>query len=686
MKLSTKIIIVVTVMIISSVLIISGVTIAENFAYNEQTGYDRISSASEDLEYRIDQLLEKSEQNAVSISQNYYLIDAIENNSFNQMQEALDELNTYLKADTISIADANGDVLIRQHSPEKYGDSILEQSNVQNALNGKIATTIEPGALVKLSCRTGAPIRGEGGEIIGTVVTGYTFENPAMVDDLKEIHGTELTIFSGKERISTTLIQDGERMIGTEMSDDIAKVVLENQQPYVGQADILGTSHMTIYTPLRDTEGNVVGAIFAGLSQEAIRQATWTTVSHLAIISVLIIVVCMVILILFTNKSIKRPMYTLTDVATRLAQGNLDVGINVSSSGRKDEIATLTAAMMQMTSQLKLYITDISEHLSYMANKDFSIQSAVHYAGDFAPIESSLKKISSSLNDTLSFINLAAEQVATGSSQVSSAAQALASGSTEQAATVQELNASAEQIVSQAEENLSTVTTASKSVEQSGINIVDSNEHMAQLTQAMSDISSASDQIVKITKVIEDISFQTNILALNASVEAARAGNAGSGFAVVADEVRNLAAKSAEAARQTSQLIQTSVEAVGRGAQLTGQTAQLLQDVSTSTTEVQDSFERMNQSITEQAQAIERIREGISQISTVVQTNAATAEENSATSEEMSAQADTLRHEIRTFKLLDVNSAKRADHLPLGEDAAMPERSNTIDEDGWGKY
>lgn len=102
----------------------------------------------------------------------------------------------------------------------------MNQSNVQNALEGKIATTIEPGALVKLSCRTGAPIRGEGGGIIGTVVTGFTFENPALVDQLKEMHGTELTIFSGTECIFTIIMQEGQRAVGTQMNEDIAKAAL----------------------------------------------------------------------------------------------------------------------------------------------------------------------------------------------------------------------------------------------------------------------------------------------------------------------------------------------------------------------------------------------------------------------------------------------------------------------------
>jgi methyl-accepting chemotaxis protein len=253
MKLSKKIPLFTILMIMISVIIIAGLSVAENYIYNKQVSYERVDSSINDLNKQIQLMLERSRRNAVSISQNYRLMNALENQNFDQMKSALDELNQYLEADTISITDLEGNVMIRQHEPSKLGDNISNQANVQQALEGKILTTLEPGALVKLSCRTGAPVRNEKGDIIGTVVTGYTFENSDFLDELKALHNTELTIFANDIRIATTITQNGERAVGTSLNEKIAKIVLEEGKPYTGKADILGVPYITEYLPLRNT-------------------------------------------------------------------------------------------------------------------------------------------------------------------------------------------------------------------------------------------------------------------------------------------------------------------------------------------------------------------------------------------------------------------------------------------------
>lgn len=651
MKLSKKIPLFTILMIMISVIIIAGLSVTENYIYNKQVNYERVESAVNDSNKQIQLMLERSRRNAVSISQNYRLMNALENQNFDQMKSALDELNQYLEADTISITDLEGNVMIRQHEPSKLGDNISNQTNVQEALEGKVLTTLEPGALVKLSCRTGAPVRNEKGDIIGTVVTGYTFENSNFLDELKALHNTELTIFANDIRIATTITQNGERAVGTSLNENIAKTVLEEGNTYTGKADILGVPHITEYVPLRNTEGKIVGVIFAGLSEAAANKATRDSILHMAAAAILIIAICAFILFRFMNKNIKQPMYKLTEVSTMLAQGRLDVEIESATGSKKDEVGLLNEAMYQMVRQLRSYILDITQVLSAMSNNDFTAKSSVSYMGDFAVIGTSLHGISSSLNETLLLINTATEQVSSGASQVADGAQALATGSTEQAASVEQLNASISEVSKQTEENAAQVRRATAQLEEAGEQLNEGSKQMSQLIEAMSDINSSSNQIANITKVIEDIAFQTNILALNAAIEAARAGNAGKGFAVVADEVRNLAAKSAEAAKQTASLIGASVETVEKGSEITTETAQIVQDAIRGLAAIIEDIGQVEQASNQQSLSIEQIRQGLEQVSTVVQSNAATAEENSAISEEMSAQAAMLRQEVAKFKL-----------------------------------
>ena len=379
------------------------------------------------------------------------------------------------------------------------------------------------------------------------------------------------------------------------------------------------------------------------LAAEASRQA-WI----ILITTAVVVIVTTIIIVFAIRRSIMEPVTEIVSVYDEMSRGNMKVKINYES---KDEMGKMAESIRKTNALHTSYINDITEKLEMMSQGDMRIDMELDYIGDFAIIKKAIENTVFSLNHTLQTIDTAAEQVSTGASQVSSGAQALASGSTEQASSIEELSVTVTKVAEQALANSENVKIATHYVEQAGTGVETGNEHMGQLTEAMMEINSASSQIANITKVIEDIAFQTNILALNAAIEAARAGNAGKGFAVVADEVRNLAAKSAEAAKQTADLIQASVTTVSKGTQITTQTAQVLLDIQEKTKFVIESITKIDDASVEQAAAIEQIKQGLNQVSSVVQTNAATAEENSATSEEMSAQAATLHEEVARFKL-----------------------------------
>ncbi len=342
------------------------------------------------------------------------------------------------------------------------------------------------------------------------------------------------------------------------------------------------------------------------------------------------------------------PIKDITESSRELAEGKLDVQIDVKS---QDELGQLGEALNTSVKNLKLYITDISDVLDGIAQGDLGKESSITYIGDFVQIQTAIGTISEQLNHTLSQIHASANQVDSGANQVAVGAQSLAQGATEQASEVDNLLQMVERITEQINNNAETAASTNKEAEIVGGSITVCNDQMREMAEAMDQINACSSEISKIIKTIEDIAFQTNILALNAAVEAARAGSAGKGFAVVADEVRNLAAKSADAAKDTTALIEKTLRVVENGSVLTGKTQESLNSVVAGAENVTEDIRKITAASKEQELAINRIKDGITQISTVVQSNSATSEESAAASEELASQAQLLKRLIGSFRL-----------------------------------
>lgn len=365
------------------------------------------------------------------------------------------------------------------------------------------------------------------------------------------------------------------------------------------------------------------------------------------VIVVIVAVILAVILGLILSRSISSSINRMVHVAEQVAEGNLDVEVKVRG---KDELGMLALSLSKMTDNL---------------------------------------------NDVMSNINAAAEQVSDGSNQLADSSMALSQGATEQASSIEQLSASIEEIASQTRINAENAKEANVITDTARVSAIEGNERMSEMMKAMEDINNSSANISKIIKVIDDIAFQTNILALNAAVEAARAGQHGKGFAVVAEEVRNLAARSANAAKETTVMIEGSVKKAEGGTKIATETADSLTKIVKGIENVAELIGNIAVASDEQAAGIAQINQGILQVSTVIQTNSATSQESAAASEELASQAVLLEDQVSRFKLRKIRSympkknEEQSSHSTESPEEPKAEKKNKkiiLSDQEFGKY
>ncbi|WP_050008244.1 methyl-accepting chemotaxis protein [Butyrivibrio sp. WCE2006] len=350
------------------------------------------------------------------------------------------------------------------------------------------------------------------------------------------------------------------------------------------------------------------------------------------------------------SHSILVPVEEISKAANEMAKGNLNINIDYDSD---DELGKLAKDLSKSTSGIEKIVTDIRETLKRVADGDFSKGTITPslYIADYAPISAAMNNITDSLSDTLAHVRESSNHVSQGASGMSQGATALAEGSTDQAAAVEELTASVNTITAQTKTMAETAEKSRKMADQVRDDADASARKMHLVTDAMVRITEASNEIEQVTNTIESIAKQTQLLALNASIEAARAGESGKGFAVVAEEISTLASQSTEAAKNTHQLIQDTMEEIKNGNDVVGETTEALQKMQESVKEITGMIAETGEMAKHQAESMEEINDGIDQISAVVQSNSETAQESSNVSQRLTEQSEDLTRLINQFRL-----------------------------------
>ena len=365
--------------------------------------------------------------------------------------------------------------------------------------------------------------------------------------------------------------------------------------------------------------------------------------------AVVAVLVLFVKVIKFAGTNLLAPMKKVAEQMDYLAKGDFSEALDLKEDDT--EVGSMVKAIAFMKTNMHAMISEISDVLDQMGGGNYRVELQQEYVGEFKQIKESFLVIIESMKETLNTLRVASEEINLGSEQLASAAQDLAEGSSDQAVQVAGLVEAMKSMADSMEQNAEAATASVSIANQAGITLQQGNVKMEELKVAISEISKCAEQIHSIINTIEDIAEQTNLLSLNAAIEAARAGEAGRGFAVVAEQVKNLAEESARASGRTTQLIETTIEAVDKGISIADETVENMAEVMQGAMEATQKMGQIADMLNTEVRNIHDINTTIQRVSEVVDSNSATSQETAAVSEEQKAQVETMAALVDYFKI-----------------------------------
>lgn len=647
----TKLVVCVSLMLI----VVAGATISSVIyfftAYSNSTAQDQAAAGVAGLQRLIEDSKTDMKEKAILLAANPDVAKAIEAKDTAQVLQIMGALLKDIPIDSVTISDNNGVVIARTHEPDKKGDSVLNQKNVREALQGKATSAVEKGTIVKLSARAGAPVKNSQGLIVGVITPGVTLSKNETVDQAKKMYRVDATLFLGDIRESTTMMLDGKRQTGTKLDPAIADIVLNKNKRFDGDATILGMPYVTSYEPIVGADGKAIGALFAGKSlvdAHAARDRMGMAVG----VATLIALILAFFATLLMAKRITDPLQQLGSVVTAVAGGDLTKTVNIKSA---DEVGVLSRDFNTMLDALRTLVRHVHDLSQTLAASSEELTASAEQSADVS------HQVAQSITE-----------VAAGASKQLVAVDGAASVVKEVSVSAEEVAATAETITGLSQKSTAATLNGSSAIERAVQQMGNIGAGSNAVNNAVEKLAASSRHIGEIVNVISGIAGQTNLLALNAAIEAARAGEQGRGFAVVADEVRKLAEQSETAAKEITQLInqnQSDIEiavhamedsagSVKIGIEVVNAAGVTFREISNLTDEVSTQIVGISSAIDEIAKGSEHIVLSVRDIEHVSKASAAQSENVSAAAEELTAS-------MTEISAASQNLAKRAQELQV---------------------